>query len=176
VRFTTLFGLPAHPLLVHLPIVLLPLVGLAAIAMAFSSRVRDRIGWIVVVLAGIGFVATHLATESGEALEDSVRHTAALRDHISLADSMQPLALLLFGAVLLAMLVHWWGRREVPPDGRRTTLPGWVPSVVGVVVVALSIGANVQLVRVGHNGARATWHGVKVQREEGHGRSDGDGD
>jgi hypothetical protein len=175
-RFTTLFGLPAHPLLVHLPVVLLPLVGLGAIAMAFSGRIRDRIGWIVVVLAGVGFVATHLATESGEALEDSVRHTAALQDHISLADTMQPLALLLFGAVLLAMLVHWWTRREPTADRVRTTVPRWVPSAVGVLVVAVSIGANVQLVRVGHNGARATWDGVKVHQEEGHGSSDRDGD
>jgi hypothetical protein len=175
VRFTTLFGLPAHPLLVHLPIVLLPLVGLGAIAMAFSARIRDRIGWIVVVLAGAGFVATHLATESGEALEDSVRRTAALRDHISLADSMQPLALLLFGAVLVAMVAHWWARRPAATTDARVAIPRWAPSALGVALVAVSIGTNVQLVRVGHNGARATWHGVKV-RQEGRGESDHDGD
>ena len=33
-----LFGLPAHPLFVHVPVVLIPLVGLGAIAMACSAR------------------------------------------------------------------------------------------------------------------------------------------
>ena len=44
-----LFGLPAHPLFVHVPVVLIPLVGIGAIAMAFSARVRDRYGWLVLV-------------------------------------------------------------------------------------------------------------------------------
>src|SRR3954447_22504401 len=106
-RFTTLFGLPAHPLLVHLPIVLIPLVAVGAIAMACSRSVRDRIGWIVLGLAVVAFVGTHLAVESGEALADSVEPSAALRAHPSLADSLQPLAFALLAVIALLMVVHW---------------------------------------------------------------------
>src|SRR6478609_8183815 len=111
-RFTTLFGLPAHPLLVHLPIVLIPLVAVGAIAMACSRRVRDRIGWIVLALAVVAFGGTYLAVESGEALEESVKESSALRAHTSLADSMQPLAFALLAAVALLMAAHWWEGRS----------------------------------------------------------------
>src|SRR3954471_408444 len=91
-----LFGLPAHPLLVHIPIVLIPLVGVGAIAIAVSARVRARIGWIVVALAGVALVGVQLAMGSGEALQHSVARSQALSRHVSLAGGMRPLTLLLF--------------------------------------------------------------------------------
>ena len=48
-EITTLFGLPAHPLLVHIPIVLLPLVGIGAIAIACLRQARQRFGTAVLV-------------------------------------------------------------------------------------------------------------------------------
>src|SRR3954462_10656050 len=99
-----LFGLPAHPLLVHIPIVLIPLVGIGGIAIALSSRIRTRIGWIVVFLGGAALVGVQLALGSGEALQHSVPRSQALARHVSLADTMRPLALLLFVAVLGLML------------------------------------------------------------------------
>ena len=47
-----LFGLPAHPLLVHMPVVLIPLSGLIAIVFAFKTAWLDRFGWGLVVLSG----------------------------------------------------------------------------------------------------------------------------
>jgi hypothetical protein len=39
-------------------------------------------------------------------------------------------------------------------------LPRWVPVVVGVLSVAVSVGGVVQLYRIGDSGAQAVWHGV----------------
>ena len=43
-----LFGLPAHPLLVHIPVALIPLCAAGAIVMVVSASWRQRIGWVVV--------------------------------------------------------------------------------------------------------------------------------
>jgi uncharacterized membrane protein len=59
VTFSKIFGLPAHPLFVHIPIVLIPLAAIGAVAMAFSGHVRDRYGWLVLAL-GIVAVGTNV--------------------------------------------------------------------------------------------------------------------
>ena len=51
-----LFGLPAHPLLVHVPVVLVPLAALMAIAFAIRPAWLDRFGWWLVAVSGVGAV------------------------------------------------------------------------------------------------------------------------
>jgi hypothetical protein len=60
VEINTIFGLPAHPLLVHIPVALIPLCAIGAVVIAISPRWRQRIGWVVVVLAGVTVVASQL--------------------------------------------------------------------------------------------------------------------
>ena len=38
------FGLPAHPLLIHVPVVFIPILGLAVMAVAFTFRWFERYG------------------------------------------------------------------------------------------------------------------------------------
>jgi hypothetical protein len=38
VEIHTAFGLPAHPLIIHVPVVFAPLLGLATLALAFNAR------------------------------------------------------------------------------------------------------------------------------------------
>lgn len=71
--FETFDGLPAHPLVVHLPVVLVPLAALAVLALALRPRLLRTFGVVVTVLAGVGFAGALLATNSGEALEESFR-------------------------------------------------------------------------------------------------------
>ena len=84
--FETFDGLPAHPLVVHLPVVLVPLAALAVLALALRPRLLRTFGVVVTVLAGVGFAGALLATNSGEALEESFRAAGqtipeTLRDH-----------------------------------------------------------------------------------------------
>jgi hypothetical protein len=44
-KITNVFGLPAHPLLVHAVVVLVPLVAIGAIAAVLWPSLRTRIGW-----------------------------------------------------------------------------------------------------------------------------------
>ena len=66
----TLAGIPSHPLFVHAPVVLIPLVGLAAIALAFRPAWRARLGWWPAVAAGVCLIATFLAVGSGNEFDE----------------------------------------------------------------------------------------------------------
>jgi hypothetical protein len=155
VEIKTVFGVPAHPLLVHVPIVLLPLVGVGAVACALSRRARRRFGPLVVGLAAVAFLGTLLAASSGEALEGSVDRTRLLHEHTEHAGMMRPLAFVLLLAVGALVAGDWLERR-----GRR--LPAGSTVAAAVVAVGIAVGANAWLVVVGHEGARATWNEREV--------------
>lgn len=163
-EITTLFGLPAHPLLVHIPIVLLPLVGIGAIAIAVSPKARRRFGTVVLVLAGVAFIGTVLAAGSGEGLVESVDSSAALRKHVDLAEAMRPLAFVLLLAVGGLVIIDQLTRR-----GR--SVPRWTGAALGAATIALAVVTTGWLVAVGHNGAEATWGKVRVESERDEGLS-----
>ncbi len=50
----TLFGLPAHPLLVHIPIVLLPLAAIGVIVMLIKPEWHRRYRWVVLAMGVVG--------------------------------------------------------------------------------------------------------------------------
>jgi hypothetical protein len=67
-----ILGLPAHPLLVHIPVVLVPLATVGAVLVAVKASWRRSLAVVVAVLAVGGAVGVLLATQSGEALEERV--------------------------------------------------------------------------------------------------------
>jgi uncharacterized membrane protein len=173
VNFSKIFGLPAHPLFVHVPIVLIPLTGIGAIAMAFSARVRDRYGWLVLAVAIVAGVGTQLAVESGHALRHSVPRSAALTRHVHIASTIRPLILLLFLVALVTMLLDRRSRGAWPfakhARGRELPLPLRVALIVLTLVVA--IGTNVRLFQIGDSGAKATWQRVHLRSDSDRTRS-----
>src|SRR5437763_17032393 len=46
-------GLPLHPLVIHAAVVLIPILVLVALCYALVPRLRDRIGWLAVLMAVI---------------------------------------------------------------------------------------------------------------------------
>jgi uncharacterized membrane protein len=145
-EISKLFGLPAHPLLVHVPIVLLPLVAVGTLVIAVVPAWRRRFGWVVVGLAVAALVGVQLALGSGEALEPHVDRSAVLRRHTELAGSLRPLAVLLLVLVLALVLID-----------RRSVGPRWLVPVVAVLAVLSGGVTTYRLAEVGHNGARASW-------------------
>ncbi|MFG2881429.1 DUF2231 domain-containing protein [Streptomyces sp. NPDC048297] len=152
-------GLPAHVLLVHVVVVLIPLTALALVTAALWPRAARRMGPLVPLLALVALISVPLTTQAGEWLERHVDSDPLVRRHTELGDGLLPWALALF---VLAAVVWWAGRRPAAEPGqgggglRWSALP--VRIVVGVLSLAVAVGAVVDVYRIGDSGAKAAWH------------------
>ena len=160
----TFFGLPAHPLMVHLPVVLIPLAGIIAIVFAFRPAWLDRYGWGLVVLSGIGALGGVLAAGSGESLSDMQRkaETAAREDHFELGEIARNLGLVFFLVVLAVVLVRHLARRRAATEGIWSKANTTAAGVVFALALVLSAAAaTITISAAGHQGAKLVWQDAK---------------
>ena len=162
----TIFGLPLHPLVVHATVVIVPLAALLLVASAVSGRVRRWAGWLTPGVATLALVLVPLSTSTGENLEGQVGGNALIEAHAELADQLLPWAI---GMAVLAFALGWLDRRERPratgdtggDDVRRADAGPGAPRGLAVAVTVLAVvaglGTGVQIVRIGHSGAKAVW-------------------
>jgi uncharacterized membrane protein len=155
-------GLPAHPLLVHGPVVLIPLLALLSLLLVVKRGWRATLGPWVVLLGIVAVGLTVVAAGSGEELQANVRDTELVRHHAELGSSMRPIAFAQLVALLLLVAPAWAWRRGGPG-----VLAGmgasrlW--SIVGVVLVIVTAAlATYWIVQTGHSGAEAVWHNVRM--------------
>jgi hypothetical protein len=59
------FGLPAHPLIIHVPVIFIPILGLAALAAAARPAIVARHGVLLGAFAAVSLAATLLAVGAG---------------------------------------------------------------------------------------------------------------
>jgi uncharacterized membrane protein len=154
----SLFGLPAHPLLVHIPIVLIPLAAIGALGLWWKPW-RDRLGWATAAILVVAGIFTQLAIGSGQALEDSSERDALVRAHTKIAEDIRPW-LLLFFVALVAFLWLDRRRRAATTDASTTGRGLRDPLLIGLFVATVAFaGVSVYWVqRIGHSGAKAVWH------------------
>lgn len=154
-----LFGLPAHPLVVHAAVVLLPLAAVATLVCAAVPRARRSYAVVALGLALVAVVAVGLAQGSGEELEERVDETALVEEHTEQGERVLPWAI---GVAVAAAAVA-----AIPMVARRRpTLPTkTVTAVVVAVSLVVGVGATWTVVDVGHSGAKATWDDVGAEDE-----------
>jgi hypothetical protein len=187
---TTVGGLPAHILLVHAVIVLVPLTAMAVLLVAVWPAARRRLTEATAVLGVVTAVVVPVTTDAGEWLERRVPRTALIRAHTEIGDMIVPWAIGL-AMVAVAFLVRALlarraarGTAEVAPGGgpgtARTTpvrrgmagpdagLPGGraMSVVLAVVAVVVAVGSVVTVYRVGESGSRAVWTGQFSQQAQ----------
>jgi uncharacterized membrane protein len=167
VTISKIFGIPAHPLFVHVPVVLIPLVGIGAIAMALSGRVRNQFGWLVLGVGIVAGISTQFAIMSGQALRHHVPQSAELSRHVHIAESIRPLILLLFLVALTVMLIDRRARGAWPFSRREAGRPpgSITRACLIAVTVVVAVGTNVRLFQIGDSGAKATWQRVHLVPE-----------
>jgi uncharacterized membrane protein len=165
IALTSLFGLPAHPLLVHIPVVLIPLCAVGAVLMCWP-RVRSSLGWWICGLLVVTGIATQLAISSGHSLEDHVRDSQLVHEHTRIGENIRPWLLLMFVALVGVMLVDRVRRRRKDEDGRRDPLlaAGVALAVLSIVFSAVSV---YWIYRIGHSGSKAVWHATQVEIDRG---------
>ncbi|WIM92860.1 hypothetical protein ACTOB_004818 [Actinoplanes oblitus] len=162
---STINGLPAHVLLVHAVVVLLPLSALLLVLTALWPAARHRLAGANALLAWGVTGLVPLTTEAGEWLERRVPGSVLVHEHAELGDSA------IFYAVPIAVLalLVWWRHREIiaatGPGGapeRRTYLAPLSPAVTGMVAaaaIAVATTGVYGIYRIGDSGARAAWTG-----------------
>jgi hypothetical protein len=148
---TTLWGLPAHALLVHAIVVLAPLTALLEILCGFWPAARRRLVWLIVALAGVTLVLTPLTTDAGEWLKDQRSQVSPiLAEHAERGDWMIYFSVALFVVALALGVLQWLESRSDAP--RRAAV-----AVVAVVSLVVGVSSIVTVVRIGHTGAESVW-------------------
>lgn len=146
-------GLPAHPLIVHAVVVLLPLAAVGVLLLALVPRWRPTFGPLVLIVTALATALVPLATESGESLERQVEESNLLEKHTELGDTMIFFALPL---LVMAVALWWLGRQEK----RDVAVGRGVVLTITVLSVLASAAAGVQILRIGHSGAESVWSDV----------------
>ncbi len=161
----TIFGLPAHPLIVHATVVMVPLAAVAVLLHAFWAPARTRLGLVTLLASLLAVVLVPLSTSSGEQLEKEVGRSSYVEAHARLADGLLPWVI---GLAVVAALLWVRDRRDAgrttpvvsSRPGRRVTDVLLAPVVIGALAVVAVLGTTQQVARIGHSGAKAAWHGV----------------
>jgi hypothetical protein len=108
----TVDGIPAHPLLVHAVVVLLPLAALGGLVIAARATWRRRFGVAVLLLTAAGVAAVPLATRTGNQLKAVLPANPKIDQHAALGDNVLPFALAFGVAVLLLVIAGRLADRE----------------------------------------------------------------
>lgn len=148
-----LFDLPAHPLFVHAPVVLMPLLTVLTLLVGARRQWRERAGWWLLAGAAVLLVGTLLAAQSGEGLDEAFDGAVDVERHEELAETTRLLVVGYFVAVAAMAATAWLGAKGEHKTGGRRTLP----VVFAVAAMALGALGSVWMARTGHEGASITW-------------------
>jgi uncharacterized membrane protein/predicted heme/steroid binding protein len=145
--FESVAGLPLHPLIVHVAVVLVPLAALFLIVLVIVPRWAAKYGWIALITLGLGTGAAFVAVESGQALAATIGEPPT---HGIIGRIAPWLAVGLFVLALSWLVLQ---RRSYAKDQHRSggALVTGVLTAVAALVVVGWYGY------VGHSGATAVW-------------------
>jgi uncharacterized membrane protein len=148
---TTIFGLPAHALLVHAIVVLAPLTAVLEILCGFWPAARRNLVWLVLALAGATTILTPITTGAGEWLKDQRRSVSPiLQEHAERGDWMIYFSAALLVVALALVALHWLeGRSDRPRKA--------LSIVVAVVALLVGVSSIVTVARIGHTGSESVW-------------------
>jgi hypothetical protein len=139
-------GLPAHALLVHLVVVLLPLTAVAAIVVSAWPAAQRKLTFLVPLGAVIGAAAVPITTQAGEDLAKKIGNPPFIERHEDFGGMVLPWA----AALAVTTIAQWLYLRR----GGVTTVPR---IVLAVLVVASAIGTATIVALTGDSGAQAVW-------------------
>jgi len=148
---TTIFGLPAHALLVHGVVVLAPLTAALQILCALWPAARRRLVWLVLAFAGAVVALTPLTVSAGEWLYGrEEQHGPVLELHQQRGEWMIYFAVGLLVVSVVLAVQHWL---ETSRPAKRTILN------VAVAILAVAVGgwSVTGVVSIGHSGTEAKW-------------------
>ncbi len=157
-------GLPAHALLLHVVVVLVPLTALLEIVCGlWPAARRGQLLWLTLVMAATTMVLTPITINAGQWLYDlRTKPSPILREHAERGSTM-----VYFAAALLVVAV---GLLVVRLIERRSERPRMVARlIVGIIVLAVGISSTIQVYRTGDAGAQSVWGGEIARLKKSNG-------
>jgi hypothetical protein len=166
IRVTTIYsGLPAHPLFVHVPVILIPTTVVAAVVCVFKREWLARYGIALAVVSIVAMSSIFLTMQAGAALRGELNLQGQAAKLIS-EHSQAAHILAIVYVVFTATLIVTFAAQRISagmPTGLAVVdellSPRWVVGGLRVALVLLSIGAGYMCFRTGDLGAKAVWQG-----------------
>ena len=177
IRLTTVYsGLPAHPLFVHVPVILIPCSVIAAIVFMARPEWFSRYAIALSLVSIVAMSSLFLTLQSGAALRGALNLQGQaenlISQHSQAAHILAILYVLFTATVIVTFAAQRIRRRHA--DGRRDRRPPALPpsvfAALRVALVVLSIGSAVMVFRTGDLGAKAVWQG-RLQASHGLGQA-----
>ena len=172
IRLTKVYsGLPAHPLIVHLPVILIPVTIVAAVVFMAKPEWLTRWGIALSVVSVVAMSSVFLALQSGAALRGALKLEGQAANYISEHSQAAHILAIVYVLFTATLIVAFAARRI--SSGRPTGLaivdrllsPPAMFTALRVTVVVLALIAGFFTFRVGDLGAKAVWAG-KLQSAE----------
>ncbi len=174
VHLTTIYsGLPAHALFLHVPVMLIPIAAIGAIACVARPAWLHRYGIVLCALAVIAMGSLFLTMGAGSALRDALHlgggpgaagaNSAAslVERHSHAADTLRLLTIVFTAVLIVAFAAHRIAGGM--PTGARVVdrLLAPAPTVLSlrVLLVVVAIGCGYFVFKTGDLGAKAVWAG-----------------
>ena len=165
-------NLPAHPLFLHVPVILIPVAAVGAIALAVRPALASRIGVPLGAVAVAALAGTFLAAGAGKALRARLfggggafggfggGDARLIAEHAHEATILE-IVLFVFVLVLVGLLAC---ERELARPGSfgrlgRALRARWLVLGLRVALVVLAVASVYFVVRTGDLGAKAVWGG-----------------
>lgn len=159
---TTIAGLPAHILLLHLVVVLVPLTAVLLILCAVWLAARRRLVWLVAALAALILLVTPATVTAGEWLADTgkIGGSPDLDRHMTAGGYGLYMALGLAVAAALLAGLH-------VALSRGGTVTPVVRLTIATMVIALAGGSMFAIHTIGESGSKAAWGSLLAPAEDG---------
>ena len=167
-NFDKIDNIPLHPLVVHAPVVIIPIVMVGILITSFKMEWHKRFSIPLGLLTFIALVASYLAKESGEYLEEHVRETRLMEEHAEMGDAFFSISL------IMAVLVAIWcaypfilNRVSLLKDKAK-----FARIALSAVTILFCVYATFAVYQVGHSGAKSVWDKSKVSEQNNESEDD----
>jgi hypothetical protein len=182
IRITTIYsGLPAHPLFVHVPVILIPTTVIAALVLMAKPEWFSRYAIALAVVSIVAMSSIFLTMQAGAALRAELNLQGQAANLISQHAQAAHILAVVYTLFTAVLIVTFAGMRI---SGGMPTGLGFVDAILApramyttlrVLLVVLAIAAGYMTFRTGDLGAKAVWLG-RVQAAHGlHGFGGGTG-
>jgi hypothetical protein len=165
-RITTIYdGLPAHPLFVHVPVVLIPTTVVAAIVFMARTQWLRRYGIALAVVSIVAMSSIFLTMQAGAALRGALHlqgEAAVLISQHAQAAHILAYIYVVFTATLIVTFAAYRIAGGMPTGLAivdRPLAPNSVFQALRVLLVVLALAAGYMVFRTGDLGAKAVWQG-----------------